>query len=57
MTEPLPEYWKRGDNHYKLITLASLISDNSPLYIMENQMTGMNDAIPFDDPKLEIDDA
>ena len=53
MNDPLPKNWKRGDSHYKLITLASLVPGNQPLYIMENLQSGMNDAIAFDDPELE----
>ncbi len=56
MTDPLPKYWKRGDKRYKLVTLASLIPGFKPLYILEDLCTGMIDAIPFDDDKLEVDE-
>ncbi len=54
MTDPLPKNWKRGETRYRLLMLASLVPGNQSLYIMENLQSGMNDAIAFDDPELEV---
>jgi hypothetical protein len=52
---PLPKYWIYGGTRFVLKCLASEAKTNAPLYIMEDFETGMNTAIPFDDPDLKCD--
>lgn len=56
MPTPLPRYWIYGGSRFVLKCLASQAKTNAPLYIMEDFETGMNTAIPFDDPDLKIDE-
>lgn len=52
----LPKHWLFRGRSFRLICLASEARTDKPLYVMEETDTGMNTAIPFDDPDLEVDD-